>query len=137
MKKKVMRIPMSLCCCFLTAFVYSTMAVTAYGSEDDGSMKTKIDSRDVYLDMEALCGVEGLPYEFMIPQEKFIKTKIDPRDIYLDMEAMCGAEGQPYKYLIIPEKYVRVKHEPQDLKLNVHKMLTDDPSFVKGQEDID
>lgn len=103
----------------------------AFGDEDQKS--TMHDARDIYLSMEALCGTEGMPYQFMTPPEKHVKTKIDPRDIYLDMEALCGAEGLPYRYLIIPAEYVRVKHDPKDLKLDLEKMLTDDPSFVKGQ----
>ena len=135
MKKKGKIIPMLLSVCFITVFCYGGGVVPAYGGEDVGLQKTKIDPRDVYLDMEGLCGAEGLPYEYMTPKKEHVKTKIDPRDIYLDMEAMCGAEGLPYKYLILPEKYIRVKHDPQDLKLDLEKMLTDDPSFVKGQED--
>ena len=133
MKKKGRLIPMLLSVCFFAAFCYGGGAAPAYGGEE-GQQGTRIDQRDIYLDMEGLCGAEGLPYEYMTPAKEHVKTKIDPRDIYLDMEAMCGAEGLPYKYLIIPREYVRVKHDPQDLKLDLEKMLTDDPSFVKGQE---
>lgn len=134
MKNKRKLIAVLLCVCLCTAILYGGGVAPAYGGEDVAQQKTQIDPRDIYLDMEGLCGAEGLPYEYMTPKKKHVKTKIDPRDIYLDMEAMCGAEGLPYKYLIIPEEYIRVKHDPQDLKLDLEKLLTDDPSFVKGQK---
>lgn len=126
---------MLLCGCFFAAFCYGGGVAPAYGGEDVDLQKTKIDPRDVHLDKEALSGAEGLPYEYMTPPDKQVKTKIDPRDIYLDREAIHGAEGLPYKNLISPEEYIDVKEDPQDRKLDLEKMLTDDPSFVKGQED--
>jgi len=135
MKRQGRLIPMLLMGCFLGVAFYGGGAIPAHGDEGEGMPETKVDQRDVYLNMEGLCGAEGLPYEYMTPAEKYKKTKLDTRDIYLDMEAMCGAEGLPYKYMIIPEKYVRIKHDPKDLELDLEKMLTDDPSFVKGQED--
>ena len=118
----------------LVAVFFCGGGAPAYGADEEGGPQTKVDQRDVYLNMVGLCGAEGLPYQYMTPPDKYVTTKLDPRDVYLDMEAMCGAEGLPYKYMIIPSEYVRVKHEPEDLKLDVEKMLTDDPSFVKGQE---
>ena len=135
MKKQIELVPMLLCVVFLAGFFYGGGGAPAYGDEKSAPKGTNIDPRDVYLDIEGLCGAEGLPYEYMIPEEEHVETKIDPRDVYLDMEAMCGAEGLPYRYLILPKEYIRVKHDPQDLKLDLEKMLTDDPSFVKGQED--
>lgn len=134
MKRQVKMIAaMSFFCSIL--FCLGGAMVPAFGDEGESMQETQIDQRDVYLDMEGLCGAEGLPYEYMTPAKEHVKTRLDPRDIYLDMEAMCGSEGLPYRYLIIPQKYVRIRHDPQDLKLDLEKMLTDDPSFVKGQED--
>ncbi len=113
--------------------VHFCLLVPAYG--DDATKKTKVDPRDIYLSLEALCGVEGMPYEFMTPPEKHVKTKLDPRDIYLDMDAICGYEGLPYKFLIIPGEYIKIKHDPQDLKLDLEKMTTEDPSVVTGQKE--
>jgi len=134
MRERGKFVAMLLCVCCCVAYVFGGAVSSVYGDEGAGLSETRTDPRDVYLDMEGLCGAEGLPYEYMTPKAMHVKTKIDPRDIYLDMEAMCGAEGLPYRYMIIPEEYVRVKHDPQDLKLDLEKMLTDDPSFVKGQE---
>ena len=135
MKRKEWFMPLltGICCLAFTGWL--GMVSPVYGEEDRSTTETKVDPRDVYLDMEGLCGAEGLPYEYMTPAEEHVKTKIDPRDIYLDMEAMCGTEGLPYRYLVIPKEYVRVKHDPQDLELDLEKMLTDDPSFIEGQED--
>ncbi len=131
MKKRI-KLVWRYCVCLLSVVVLHLSLAPAYGA--DAPKKTKIDPRDVYLDMQGLCGVEGMPYEFMTPPEKHVKTKLDPRDVYLDMDAICGSEGLPYRYLIIPAEYVKVKHDPKDLKLDLEKMTTDDPSFVKGQE---
>ncbi|MDF1578046.1 MAG: hypothetical protein P1P81_06350 [Desulfobulbales bacterium] len=135
MKRKEMFVPMLQAVCCLAVIFPLVTAPPVSGAEVETIRETKIDQRDVYLNMEGLCGAEGLPYEYMTPADKYLKTRIDPRDIYLDMEAMCGAEGLPYRYLIIPKEYVRIKHDPQDLELDLEKMLTDDPSFVKGQEE--
>lgn len=136
MKKPVKLIPMFLCVVFLAGFLAGSGGAPVYGGEEDAPQETKIDPRDVYLDLEGLCSAEGLPYEYLPPAEKHVDTKIDPRDVYLDVEAICAAEGLPYKYhLILPKEYIRVKHDPQDRDLDLEKMLTDDPSFVKGQED--
>lgn len=118
--------------CLWSVFLLHFSLAPAHGA--DASAETKVDSRDIYLDLEGLCGVEGMPYEFVTPEEKYVKTKLDPRDIYLDMDAICGYEGLPYKFLIIPAEYVKIKHEPQDLKLDLETMTTEDPSFIKGQE---
>ncbi|MBU0681234.1 MAG: hypothetical protein KKD73_07420 [Proteobacteria bacterium] len=119
-------------CLLLTLFVVHFGFAPAYGS--DAPHKTKVDPRDIYLDLEGLCGCEGLPYAYTTPPEKHVKTKVDSRDIYLDMEAMCGCEGLPYKYLIIPSKYVKIKHDPEDLKFDLEKMTTEDPSVVPDQK---
>ncbi|MDR9500847.1 MAG: hypothetical protein RI601_03545 [Desulfurivibrionaceae bacterium] len=119
--------------CLLGIFLMPFTLAPAQGA--DAPEKTKIDKRDIYLDLEGLCGAEGLPYDFVIPEDEYVKTKLDSRDIYLDMDALCGYEGLPYRFLIIPAEYVKIKQEPKDLDLDLEKMLTDDPSFVEGQED--
>lgn len=119
--------------CLLGIFLMHFSLAPAHGA--DTPEKTKIDNRDIYLDLEGLCGAEGLPYDFVIPEDKYVQTKLDSRDIYLDMDALCGYEGLPYRFLIIPAEYVKIKHDPKDLDLDLEKMLTDDPSFVEGQED--
>lgn len=101
----------------------------------DSPQETKIDPRDVYLDVEGMTAAEGMPYRYMHTPEEHVRTKIDPRDKYLDMEGLSGAEGMPYEYTVSPEKYVPVMHETEDADLDVEKMLSEDPSFVEGQPD--
>ena len=60
----------------------------ALGGEQQN--KTVHDPRDIYLGMEAISGVEGMPYEFMIPEEQYVGTRSDSRDIYLSNEAIRG-----------------------------------------------
>lgn len=134
MKERGKIIKMLLYVCVAAGFLFGAAVLPVYGAGDSAPQETIIDQRDIYLDLEAVHGAEGLPYEYMTPKEEHVKTKIDLRDIYLDMEAIHGAEGLPYKNQISPEAYVPVKHDPQALKLDIGKMVTDDPSFVKGQE---
>ena len=101
----------------------------AYGSED--YQKTKLDPRDVYLDLEAICGCEAFPYEYMIPKDEYIKTKLDPNDIYLDLEAFCS-EDMPYKYLIIPKKHIKTKIDyTEDRKIGLEEMMSEDPTSLE------
>lgn len=123
-RSKKVRLLFPLC----AFFIFLSISGQSFAEEDQ---KTIIDTRDIYLDLEALCGVEGMPYEFTTPPKEHVKTKIDPRDIYLDMEAMCGSEGFPYQYMIIPSEYIKVKHQPEDLDLDLEDMLTEDPSVIK------
>ena len=126
----------------ITAFLYAgvvlgflfwvSLAQSAAG--DSTLQETIIDHRDMHLELEALSAAEGLPYEYLTPEEKVVKTRIDPRDIYLDLEALSAAEGLPYRYQMGREKYMPVKYSPLDRKLDIEKMVSDDPSFIKGQE---
>lgn len=105
---------------------YGTVSL-AYGEEDMPT--TKIDPRDKYLSMEALCGYEGMPYEFLIPREDYVKTKNHPGDVYLDMESLCG-EDPPYKYVVIPGMHMKQKLDPRELEIGPEEMLSEDPSVL-------
>ncbi|MCB2183568.1 MAG: hypothetical protein KQH63_16155 [Desulfobulbaceae bacterium] len=114
--------------CFLG---FQGAILSAYGGED--VRKTKVDPRDNYLSLEALCGYEGMPYEFLIPRDQYVKSKNDPKDIYLDMESLCG-EDPPFKYVVIPSKHVKTKVDPMDRKLGPEEMMSEDPSVLGIKE---
>lgn len=118
--------------CLLSAFVLHLSLAPAYGGDASGQIK--MDPRDIYLDMEGMNAVEGLPYEFMIVPEKYVDSTVDRRDIYLDVDVINGYEGLPYEFLNSPAEYVPIKHEQGDSGLDLDDMLSEDPSFVKGQE---
>ena len=133
MEKKTGLITLLLVCLF-SFFYYQGTISPAYGGEL--YQKTKTAPRDIYLDLEAICGCEGLPYEFMIPKEEYIKTKIDPNDIYLDLEAFCS-EDMPYKYLIIPGDHIKTKIDyKEERKFGFEEMLSEDPTslIIKSKE---
>lgn len=128
MEKKTRLITLMLICIF-ASFFYQGIISTVYGEEV--YQRTKLDPRDVYLSLEAICGCEAFPYDFMIPKEEYVKTKIDPNDIYLDLEAFCG-EGMPYKYLIIPGKYTKTKIDyKEDRKIGLEEMISEDPTSLE------
>ena len=128
MAKKT-RLMTLLLVCILTSFYYQGTNSTAYG--DEVYQKTKLDPRDVYLKVEALCGYEGLPYEFLIPKEEYVKTKSDPNDIYVDLEDFCG-EGIPYKYLVVPSKYIKTKIDyKEEQKSGPEEMMSEDPTSLE------
>ena len=124
-----------LCLSVAVGFLCGTTVLPVSEAEETTSQETRIDHQDMHLDLEALSAAEGLPYEYITPEEEVVKTRIDQRDIYLDPEALSAAEGLPYRYQMDRDKYVPVKHSPRDRKLDIEKMVSDDPSFVKGQED--
>ena len=127
MEKKT-RLTTLLLVCIFASFYYQGTISTAHGEE--AYQKTKLDPRDVYLSVEAICGYEGMPYEFMIPKEEYVKTKLDPNDIYVDLEAFCS-EDMPYKYLVIPGKYTKTKIDyKEDRKIGLEEMISEDPSIV-------
>ena len=128
MEKKT-RLMTLLLVCFFASFCYQGTISNAYGEE--AYQKTKLDPRDVYLSLEAICGYEGLPYEFMIPKEEYVKTKLDPNDIYVDLEDFCS-EDPPYKYLIVPGKYTRTRIDyEEDRKMGLEEMISEDPTSVE------
>ena len=127
MAKKT-RLMTVLLVCILVSFYHQGKHSTAYG--DEVYQKTKLDPRDVYLKVEALCGYEGLPYEFLIPKDDYVKTKLDPNDIYVDLEDFCG-EGIPYKYLVVPGKYIKTKIDyKEELKSGPEEMMSEDPTSL-------
>lgn len=115
-------------------FLGGVLVPLATAAEDVSSQGTVVEHKDVHLSPEALAAAEGLPYEKLLSEEELVKTKIDRRDPYLAPEALSAAEGLPYREMMSPEEYVPVKLDPKDLELDREKMVTDDPSFVKGQE---
>lgn len=115
--------------CFL--FGFAVLPVSAAG--ESTSQNTTVEHKDMHLALEALSAAEGLPYEYMITEEEVVKTRIDPRDVYLDLEALSAAEGLPYRYQMDQDKYIPVKYNPRDRELDIEKMMSDDPSFVRGQ----
>lgn len=115
-------------------FLFGAAVLPVAAAGESTSQGTIIDHRDMHLDLEALSAAEGLPYEYMIPEKEVVKTRIDPRDVYLNPEVLSGAEGLPYRYQIDYDKYIPVKYSPQDMDMDIEKMLSDDPSFVRGQE---
>ena len=127
---KKTRLKALLLACVFASFCCG-MGSTAFG--EDAQQKTKVDPRDKYLSIEALCGYEGMPYEFMISEEEYVKTKTDPNDIYLDMEALCS-EDPPFKYVVIPGKHIKTKTDPRDMKIGAEEMLSEDPSFLRVKE---
>ena len=108
--------------------------VTAASGEE--YQKTKLDPRDVYLSLEAICGYEAFPYEYMISKEDYVKTKLNPDDVYVDLEAFCS-EDMPFKYLVIPGKFTKTKIDyEEDRKIGLHEMISEDPTSMetKGEE---
>jgi len=120
---------------FFASFCYQGTNSTAYA--EDVYQKTRIDPRDVYLSLEALCGCEGLPYEFMIPKEEYIKTKRVKDDLYIDLDDLCG-EGIPYT-LVIPRKYIKTTIDyEKDRKSAANELMSEDPTSIeiKGKKQV-
>ena len=133
MKEREEKIKAMLYVCVAVGFLFG--AVLPVSAADDSTLKgTIVDHRDLHLDLEALSAAEGLPYEYMTPEKEVVKTKIDPRDIHLSLEALSAAEGLPYRYQMDHDKYIPVKYNQQDKDMDIEKMVSDDPSFVKGQK---
>ena len=127
------RIVTLLLVCFFTSFYYQGTNSTAYG--EDAYQKTRIDPRDIYLSLEALCGCEGLPYEFMIPKEEYVKTKHVKDDLYVELDNLCG-EGIPY-ILVIPRKHIKTKIDyKEDQRTASEELMSEDPTSleVKNKE---
>lgn len=118
--------------CVLVSFFYQGASSVAHGKE--AYQKTHVDPRDTYLSLEAICGCEGMPYEFVIPEEKRLKTKVQPDDLYIDLDAMCG-EGMPYK-LVIPRKYIKtlIDYE-EDRKTSAEELMSEDPTSLEVKTD--
>ncbi len=125
---KKMKIVILLLVCFFASFFYQGTNSTAYA--EDVYQKTRVDPRDVYLSVEALCGCEGLPYEFMIPKEEYVKTKTAKEDLYVELDDLCG-EGIPYT-LVIPRKYIKttINYE-EDRKSGAHELMSEDPTSME------
>ncbi len=118
--------------CFLVSFFYQGASSIAHGKE--AYQKTRLDPRDTYLSLEAICGCEGMPYEFVIPKEKRIKTKVHPDDLYIDLDAMCG-EGIPYK-LFIPRKYIKTLIDYEEVKKTAgEELMSEDPTSLEVKTD--
>ncbi len=125
---KKTRIVTLLLVCFCASFYYQGTNSTAYAEEV--YQKTRVDPRDIYLSLEALCGCEGLPYEFMIPKEEYIKTKRVKDDLYIDLDDLCG-EGIPYT-LVIPRKYIKTKIDyEEDRKSAANELMSEDPTSME------
>jgi len=104
------------------------LGMVSHALSDEEYQRTKIDPRDVYLSLEAICGCEAFPYEYMMSKEDYVKTKIDPNDVYLDLEALCS-EDMPVKYLVIPGKYTKTKIDYEaDMKVGLEEMISEDPT---------
>lgn len=130
MAKKTRLITLMLVC-FFASFYYQGTNSTAYGEEV--YQKTKIDKRDVYLSLEALCGCEGLPYEYMIPEEEFVKTKLVKDDLYVELDDLCG-EGIPYK-LVIPRKYIKTKIDYEEDRTSAgEELMSEDPTSLEVKD---
>ena len=115
--------------CILTSFCWMVMISATFAGEE--YQRTKLDPRDVYLGLEAICGTEAFPYEYMIPKEEFVKTKLNKDDIYVDLEAFCS-EDMPVKYLVVPGKYVKTKIDyKQDRKIGLEEMISEDPTSLE------
>lgn len=124
-KKRIIAL---LLICFFASFCYQGTNSTAYGEE--GYQKTRHDPRDVFLSLEALCGCEGLPYEFMIPKEEFIKTKLTKDDFYVELDNLCG-EGIPYT-IVVPRKYIKTKIDyKEDRKSASEELMSEDPTILE------
>ena len=127
MAKKT-RITTILLVCIFAFLYYQGSNSPAYGEEV--YQKTNLDPRDVYLSLEALCGCEGLPYEFMIPKEEYVKTKLVKDDLYVDLDNLCG-EGMPYK-LVIPRKYIKTKIDyEEDRRSAAPELMSEDPTSLE------
>lgn len=114
--------------CFFASFCYQGTTSIVYGGE--AYQKTSNDPRDLYLSVEALCGAEGLPYEYMIPKEEFVKTKLAKDDLYVEMDDFCG-EGLPYT-LVIPRKFIKTKIDyKEDLKSASEELMSEDPTSLE------
>ena len=118
--------------CFFASFYYQGTNSTAYGEEV--YQKTNIDPRDAYLNVEALCGCEGLPNEFMkeyiISKEEYIKTKLSKDDLYVDLYDLCSEEI-PY-ILVIPRKFVKTKIDyEEDRKSGSAEYMSEDPTSLE------
>jgi methyl coenzyme M reductase subunit D len=120
----------ALCVIYFAIFFCCLVMVSpAFGDEE--YQKTKLDPRDVYLSLEAICGCEAFPYEFTISKEDFVKTKLNPDDIYVDLEAFCS-EDMPVKYLVIPGKYTKTKIDyKEDRKIGLEEMISEDPTSLE------
>jgi methyl coenzyme M reductase subunit D len=115
--------------CILTSLF--CLAMTSAVFADEEYQRTKLDPRDVYLGLEAICGTEAFPYEYMIPKEEFVKTKLNPDDIYVDLEAFCS-EDMPVKYLVVPGKYIKTKIDyEEDRKIGLEEMISEDPTSLE------
>ncbi|MBW1751304.1 MAG: hypothetical protein JRJ37_11545, partial [Deltaproteobacteria bacterium] len=104
----------------------------AYGEEV--YQKTNIDPRDAYLNIEALCGCEGLPNkfmnEYMIPKEEYVKTKLTKDDLYIDLSELCSEEI-PFT-LVIPRKFVKTKIDyEEDRKSGAAEYMSEDPTSLE------
>lgn len=127
MTTKTRIIPVLLIC-FFASFCYQGTTSIAYAEEV--YKKTSNDPRDLYLSVEALCGVEGLPYEYLIPKEKFIKTKLAKDDLYIEMDDFCG-EDLPYT-LVVPRKFIKTKIDyKEDLKSGAEALMSEDPTSLE------
>jgi len=114
-----------------SVFLFSWHQLQAPSALGEEMIKTKIDPRDKFLGLQALCGCEGMPYEYMLTAEEYVKTKHDPNDMYIDLEAFCS-EDMPYKYLVIPGKYVKTKIDYEGvLKVSPERLMSEDPTHLK------
>ncbi len=127
MTKKTRIMTLLLVCFFVSFYCQGTNSI-AYGEEV--YQKTRLDPRDVYLSVEALCGCEGLPYEFMIPKEEYVKTKLSEDDLYVDLYDLCSEEI-PY-ILVIPRKYIKTKIDyEEDRKSGSAEYMSEDPTSLE------
>ena len=131
MAKKTRIITILLVCIFASLYFQGTNS-PAYGEEV--YKKTNIDPRDAYLNVEALCGCEGLPNkfmnEYMIPKEEYVKTKLTKDDLYVDLSELCSEEI-PFT-LVIPRKFVKTKIDyEEDRKSGAAEYMSEDPTSLE------